>query len=487
MPRFAFALAALLAAARCGSAAGPFDELLRYVPPETNTLVLVDVQTAYAAPLAKAEKWAAEYYSRYKSGVGFLPPDGRAVVIASRVNLTSMARDHQIGLVRVTGFPTTQFLVDREGGTADRILDRGVVLSPRDVYITTLDGPTVATVYPADRQATARWLRHATAAKAADLSPYLKGVAAAAGENAVTVGVDLTDSVDPTLLKIGLAASPVVVRHKVEDVGRLARFVASARGLTFSARITDAITATVRVDFQYETLAHRKVLKDLFLELLGDQGVAIGGMEAWGAKFGDTSMTLTGPLTTAELRRVMSLFAFPGAGGDRSKAAGSEVTAGATRRYWAAVDTILADLGRKKDSPDFNKTATWQEKAAAQITQLNRMGVDPIAVEAADQAARRVRAIAVTLRGLPVDLDAIGRKAYYYSTPNYGVGFSWWGLRPTLYVGPGHVTTNYAQVRADQAQAVAASEKKRITLAGQIDEIMSDARQKLNAKYKGGF
>ena len=487
MPRYAFALAVLLAAARCGSAAGPFDELLRYVPPETNTLVLVDVQAAYASPLAKAEKWAAEYYARYKSGVGFLPPDGRAVAIASQVNLTSMTRDHQIGLVRVTGFPTTEFLVKREGGTADRILDRGVVLSPRDVYITTLDGPTVATVYPADRQATARWLKHATAAKGADLSPYLKGVAGAAGENAVTVGVDLADSVDPTLLKIGLGASPVVVRHKVADVGRLARFVASARGLTFSAKIADTVTATVRVDFQYETLAHRTVLKDLFLELLGDQGVAIDGMEAWEAKFGDTSMTLTGRLTTAELRRVMSLFAFPGAGGDQSKPAGSEVTAGATRRYWAAVNTILGDLGRKKDSPDFNKTATWQDKAAAQLAQLNRMGVDPIAVEAADQAARRVRAIAATLRGVPVDLDAIGQKAYYYSTPNYGVGFSWWGLRPSLYVGPSHVTNNYAQVRAEQAQAVAAGEKKRIALSGQIDEIVSDARQKLNDKYKGGF
>jgi len=49
------------------------------------------------------------------------------------------------------------------------------------------------------------------------------------------------------------------------------------------------------------------------------------------------------------------------------------------------------------------------------------------------------------------------------------------------------VTNNYAQVRAEQAQAVAAGEKKRIALSGQIDEIVSDARQKLNDKYKGGF
>src|SRR6266566_3785493 len=181
MPKYVPAFLLLLASAPAASAAGPYDDLLKYVPPPTNTLVLVNVNAAYASPLAQSEKWADNFYQRYKSGIGFVPPDGSAVVIASLVNLSNVTRDYQIGLVRVTGFPTTKSLAAREGGTTDLIAGQGVAFSPRNIYLTTLNGPTVAAVYPADRQATARWLRHAMASKTANLAPYLKGAVAAAG------------------------------------------------------------------------------------------------------------------------------------------------------------------------------------------------------------------------------------------------------------------------------------------------------------------
>ena len=64
-----------------------------------------------------AERWAEDYHQRYRSGVGFVPPDAKALVIASEVNLTTMTRDHQLGLVRVTGYPTMSGLAAREGGS----------------------------------------------------------------------------------------------------------------------------------------------------------------------------------------------------------------------------------------------------------------------------------------------------------------------------------------------------------------------------------
>lgn len=69
MSRLVTAAAGLLAAASLAGA-GPFDDLLKDVPPNTNTLVMVNVKAAFETPLAKQEKWAEEAWQRYRSGGG---------------------------------------------------------------------------------------------------------------------------------------------------------------------------------------------------------------------------------------------------------------------------------------------------------------------------------------------------------------------------------------------------------------------------------
>jgi hypothetical protein len=149
------------------------------------------------------------------------------------------------------------------------------------------------------------------------------------------------------------------------------------------------------------------------------------------------------------------------------------------------VDAVLGGLGSKKDSPDYLKTATWHEKAAMQIEQLSHVSVDPLAIDAASAVAKRIRAIALTLRGVPVDLKALDSQAYSYTQPNGGVSLGWWGgrIRPSIYAGPGYTQTNYPQIQAERAKAIADSEKKRIDLSSQITELMIDAKKKLSEKF----
>lgn len=471
------------------SAASPFDDLIPYVPPNTNTLVLLNVQAAYDSPLAKSEKWSDDVYRRYRAGMGHIPPDGRAVVVASQVNLTNMTRDHQIGLIRVTRFPTTQALADREGGTTDRIADMAVVLSPRNMYLAMLPGPAIAAVFPADRQSTARWIRHAKTAKKPELAPYLQQAVDSSAGDVLTVAVDLSESVDPNLLRMGLSVSPIIVNQKVADLSRLATFLASVKGLTFSAKVGETITGTVKLDFQFDIRIHQKTTRELFLELLEQQGVAIEGMEKWEATYGASSMTLSGPLTTADLRHVMSLFAFPGVGTpeDPTKDLAGMPSGPATQRYIKAVEAILSGLGSKKDDPDVAKTATWREKAAGQIEQLSRNGVDPIAVDAAFAVAKRIRAIAATLRGLPVDLKEIDSRAWSHSDSTWSVGIGWWGRGGIMYNPNAGSSNNFQQIQEERAKAIAASESKRLELSSQINNTMTDAKKKLADKYKIPF
>ncbi|MFO0796953.1 MAG: hypothetical protein U0804_05710 [Gemmataceae bacterium] len=467
------------AAAVAQPPAGPFDRFLPYVPPDANVLVLVDVKAAYDSPIGKRERWADDYKARYQSGVGFVAPYSSAVVIGSQVNLTTMTRDHQVGIVGVPTALPVKTLADRDGGTATEIAGRPFALSPRDVYTTSLSVPATVALYPADRQAAARWSRHAAGVqKGANLSPYLTAAAAGAPGKAVTVAVDLTESQDPTLLRLGLATSPAVVNAKLspDEVAGLARFLATAKGLTFTANAGDDITGSVRIDFAAVAVSYPSVMKPLFVELLDQFGVAIPGVSSWEVKVEQRSVTFTGPLTPADLRRVLSLFAFPGTASEDDTLKAGEISPGATQRYFAATNTILGDLRRQKDSKDYNKMATWHDKAADQLYHLNRTGVDPLALKVADDAGRRMKALALSLRGVPIDTKALDESSYYtYSTNGWG----WW--RSTSY------NTNIPQVRGQIAQVVAKDEKTRLSTWAQIDQMMADAARQLGDKYKLQF
>ena len=488
MPRCIPAVCCLLLALSAPArAAGPFDDLLKYAPADTNAMALIDVKAAFASPLAKKENWAEKAQAGGRGGLGFLGSDTDQVVIAAAVNLTTLTRESQVGLVKMRNVPNMQELAIREGGTPDEIAGRLAVLSPRNVYFTALSGSELAAVYPADRQYTARWLRAARAAKTPALSPYLMQAAQRAAGNALTIALDLEDAVDRNLLKLSLTASPTVAKQKDLDIGLLATFLAQVKGMTFTAKVGDAITGTLVVEFPIEPARHRKILSDLILELIEGEGVWIPGIDNWEVKYTDTTISFSGPMTTADLKHVVSLFAFPQAAGEESGAKTAKVSVPATRRYLAAVSAILDDIRATKMSKNYDKTATWHEKAADQIEHLNRRMVDPIATNAAFQAAKRLRAIGESLRGVPIDVKALESQEYYYSRPSVGVmPGGWWGWAPFIY-GPNKVDTNIPQIRSQIAKVIADDQKQRDDAWSAINRIMADAKKALSDKYKTPF
>lgn len=484
-----YAIASLaLALAGSATAAGPYDDLLKHTSTNTNSLVLIDVKGAFNSPLAKAENWAAKTKTGGHGGLGFIPPDAELVVIAGEVNYTTLVRDFQIGLVKVRNTPTMRELAAREGGTADEIAGRLAVLSPRDVYFTSLSGQELVAVYPADRQYTARYLKSALSAKSPPLSPYLEKAVAKAGENTITIALDLEDVVDRTILKMSLPSSPSVTNVKTVDVNLLATLLSTVKGMTVAIKVTDSISATLTVEFGNDPSLFKKTLPELIRELIEGQGIAIQGFETWQPAFTPTSMSLTGPLTTPDLKRIISLFAFPSPMSEAELTTkGDQPSAAMTKRYLAAVETILNDVRSMRDSKKYEKTATWHDKAAAQIEQLSERGVDPIAVDAAFEAGKNLRAIASSLRGVPIDTNALASQQYYSSRPSIGmVPGGWWGWQPFVF-GPSQVDTNIPEIQKKMAKVVADDQKRRLESWSQIERTMIDSRRKLSEKYKSDF
>lgn len=473
--------------------AGPYDDLLKHASANTNALVLIDVKRGAASPLAKKEKWAERIQQSGHGGLAFFPTDAELVAVTGEINLTTMVRDFQIGLVKLRNLPNFNRLASQEGGSVDQIAGQLTVVSPRSVYFTSFSGGVLAAAYPADRQYVARWLRASKANKLPELAPHLRTVADNSGDNTVTIALDLEDVVDPSALRLGLQFSPVMVKNPNVNQSALATFIARAKGMTFEAKVTDRVDATITVVFSDEAARYRAVLKDLFLELIDGYGVSIAGLDSWEAKFIDKSMTLSGPMSCDDLRRVVSLFSFPRADLEEQDpmAPMDGPTVGATRRYMTAMNTILNDIKFVRDSNNYGRTATWHEKSASQLEQLSRRNVDPLAVDAAFQAGQHLRAIASSLRGVPIDTAAIGQKAYSYTQiqPNmWGpYGGAWWGGFRQLAFAPRELRTNIPQVQGEMARVVADDQKRRIATWNQIDQLMVDTRRKLTDKYKTNF
>jgi hypothetical protein len=289
-------------------------------------------------------------------------------------------------------------------------------------------------------------------------------------------------------MRLSLPSSPAVVQAKGVDVNLLSSLLASAKGMTFSAKVTDSIAASVTVEFAGDPSRFRRTLPDLFRELIEGQGIAIAGFEGWEPTFTQTTMTLSGKITTPDLQRILSLFAFPQAPGEGDPTAkGAEPSAAMTKRYLAAVDAVLASITKLKDTPNYEKTATWHEKAAAQIENLNENGVDPMAVNAGFDVSKRLRAIAASLRGVPIDVDALANQQFYSARPSIGVmPGGWWGWQPFLF-GPTQVDTNIPQIQAQMQKVIAEDKKRRLEAWSQIERTMVDTRRKLAEKYKTDF
>ncbi|MCI0701894.1 MAG: hypothetical protein L0241_12500 [Planctomycetia bacterium] len=487
MSRFVLAAALALGLAGTTLAASPYDELLKHASGNTNTIVLIDVKGAFASQLAKNEKWAEKTQQSGYGGLGFMPPDGDHLAITSEINFTTMVRDFQIGLVKVRNLPNFKELATREGGTTAEIAGQLTVLSPRNVYFTNFPGSILAAVYPADRQYVARWLKANKAGKLPPLSPILRKAADGSGENTLTIALDLEDVVEPTVLRFGLRVSPVMVKNKNVNQFALSVFLSRMKGLTFSAKVTDTVKGTLVVEWPDDVNRYKGVLKDLFLELVDSFGIAIEGLNSWEVVFTDTTMTLSGSMSSSDLKRIVSLFSFPQPGlSSEAPVMNDEPTAGATQRYLVAVDSILADIRKVKENKNYEKTATWHDKAAAQLEHIGRKNVDPLAVDFAFESAKRLRAIANSLRGVPLDLDALAQKGYVYTERNALWG-GWWGGWGGLAFAPTSAQTNVPEILGEMSKVIANDKKKRDDTWAQIDNMLADTKRKLESKYKMKF
>lgn len=484
-------LAAIPLLAAHAAAAGPYDSLLKVVPSTANTLVLINSEAIFKSPAAQALEWSKKFADRFRAGATSIPPDSKQIVIAGSTNTRSFTRDWQVALAAVPQVPNPATVASREGGTVDEINGRFAALSPHQVYFTTISEKETATWYPANRQLLAHWIRNLKTAKEREapvLSPYLQQVANGAGNEAsMVIALDLTDAFDYAGIRSWLEDSRTLVTNPGINRDGLAKMIAQMRGITLGVNVTDKLEASLRVDFAVDAAIHKTVLKDLLLEAFEDEGMSLGDLGSWETTFEGKSMILKGSFDPTMMGRLLTPFEFPQEEeGSSAAKPGDKPSAEATKKYFKAVLACIEEVRTMKDKKDYVKTATWHENYARKINQISVRNVDPEAVKFANGTAARLRAIADSLKGVPVDVKSLQSGAYAVVSYGGRGGYGWrgrWGgggFPPSL-------DTNLPQTNAAISKVVADSQKTRDDIWSQIENTTVETKQGLNLKYGGGF
>jgi len=168
-------------------------------------------------------------------------------------------------------------------------------------------------------------------------------------------------------------------------------------------------------------------------------------------------------------------------------AATNEPALNASRTYYMSVNQIMDDLeAMAKKGGNYNKTATWHDNYAKKIDDLPIRGVDPDLLTWGTTVSSNLRALAVSLRGVPIDVKMLeGGLTYNIQYLPAGYRNNNWSVWSTVSYQPEYVNveTNQAQIRGEQAKAIAAGAKQR----EQVWQLLLADRQQVRIKMQAKF
>jgi hypothetical protein len=235
----------------------------------------------------------------------------------------------------------------------------------------------------------------------------------------------------------------------------------------------------VALDCDINTGVPAETMKSLLVELVERAGASFSDLRAAKAYY-DGAFYLTFNISDEEMSHLMAVF-FPPmpnlAPDEKIAIAPGEISRDITIKYLLAVDKIVEDLRKKSvDSPnDYNKTALWHETAAKRIATMSTLNVDPRAVSYARGTVQLIGSIADSLRGVPIEYDALSRTAYAYRYVAPGAWHRPWWNRTWI-------DTNVQEVWKKQQETIAADQENRKKIWIMISNQRHDVMQAIDGK-----
>lgn len=464
-------------------------DLARYLPADANAVVRVMPATMAKHPQTGAETEAGAILHDL---LGI--PDSAVMLLRGthwqphrgETGSTSVA------LINWSTPQTLEVIKERAGSEPFKLGECDVWRSPRKAMGVLL-GPNLTGYYlPPERQAMSRWL---SSLDRSTPNPAVKELTevVAASQAPLIAAIDFTDAIEPGEVETWINGSVFAQGKAPNLIQNLVRHFQDWRRLRIEVQTTEPMKLTVSLDFGRQVSVSPSMVAAVATEYMDSIGASLDELSNPAFSVSGPSVILAADLSPEGLQRLMTvLLASEPQTRPRSEeamaAAQANRTAEASRRYFMAINRLLADLeGRYRRSRNYDQTAVWHDSFAQKIEQLPSTGVDRELLTYGDQMALYLRALGASLRGVSLDVKTLENTLTFNSRwvpPD--VGFNWgWGFVNTP--GQWEVTSNLQQVKEQQAQSIRAGSRERQQIWQQINNDRVSTRRAMEERYGISF
>lgn len=360
---------------------GQVEQLANRVPATANAIVVVNVQAAYASPMAHAKDWNQSGPSAHEAGMIPLPASAEWFLMAAQMDYEFMHPLWEIAVAYVREMPSMKDIATRSGGRVDQLAGAQAVERPNDSYVVTLGPRIIGAMSPANRQQVIHWVRRSSVRKSPQVTEYLLNTldGAKRAPSQILMVLDLHGLLAPEEISAVLALQKTfaVGKGNSSDVRRV---VAGIKGVRLAVELQNPPLGELRVDFSEDAWVLSEIAKPMILGVLRHHGASIDEIGHWSVRVDGPSIVMEGELSSSGLRRVLNVLSGPV--GPMSASAGEVGSSGdavalASQRYFQSITNYLNDLFLSGRQPEnMYQAKVWIDRYARKINDLNTHQVD---------------------------------------------------------------------------------------------------------------
>lgn len=459
------------------------EQLANRVPSTANAVVVVNVKSAFASPLAKARTWGRSGIESQRSGMISLPLEAETFLMAAEVDFEFMQPLWEMAAAYLPNPPTMEVVATRSGGKLDRYGGAKAVERPNDSVVVRLGPKVLGAMAPANRQQVARWVRTARKRTSPELSPYLAEAMERAkdSQNHLLLAFDLQGLLSQTQVADRLNAQRSLVGENT-DLAALSEIISGIRGVYLEVQLQDPPRGKLTLDFERDAAILRNLVQPLLLAALNNHGIGFDDLKSWEPRDSGQSISMEGQLTGSGLRRILTVLSSP-VGPMPAPPSPAEspqnAVAESSQQYFQAVTIYLNDLFYSGRQPqDVQQARVWVERYAHKIEDLQRYQVDEELIDFGEDAV-------ASLHEIVSIVDRSRQRTNLRETKVYDDGRRRYGR----YGAYGYYEKPYAARDRQVAQAVEAGRSVR-NVQAVVEELRLrtfDIQQNMTQKYNRQF
>src|SRR5262245_58491549 len=371
-----------MAIGSAATAAEPFADMLKRVPDNANTLIMVDLAALRASPMGVKQGWEKQNERDFYGGISGIPPAVQQLLVASYLDPSTLSKSWDVTLAQLDTAATPVALARREGGSVDPT-NPELVASSRNAFFTVFEPKLVGARCPANRQEMVRWQRFAAKNDRPVVTDYLQQVVKDSAGKHIVLAIDITDVLDAPGVKERLKKAKALERRNV-NLEDLAKLIVTIKGISLSVTADSTLKGEIRVEYGVPPNDLAGFGRALTVEALSAAGlVDTDDMEKWDQKIEGNTMVLRGGFTEKGLRALLLPMTPPSLSPsslvDQIDKANTptDPKAVASLRYFRSVKSLLDELQDPKNNKTHSRISYLYKEYARKIDELPLLNVDP--------------------------------------------------------------------------------------------------------------